>query len=146
MSIHQCCHEHFCFISSFFDLVYFSWDLLFEPWRHKRYLWTCSDSDKPAHSRSLIRIFPGSILDSQGCKVSSCRQQRLWSDCTDVQADQNLCWVHMSEGMFSYIAGHLMPMAGSYIHLLLYCYFYYLKTKRNVLHLYHIILLSHWSN
>ena len=28
------------------------------------------DSDQPAHSRNLIRIFTGHILDSQGCKVS----------------------------------------------------------------------------
>ena len=35
------------------------------------------DSDQPAHLLSLIRIITGHILDSQGCKVSSCRQQRL---------------------------------------------------------------------
>ena len=39
------------------------------------------------HSRSLIRIFTGRILDRQRCKISSCRQRRLWSDCTDAQAD-----------------------------------------------------------
>ena len=42
----------------------------------KTYLRTCApseDSDQPAHSRSLIRIFTERILDSQGCKVSSCR-------------------------------------------------------------------------
>ena len=31
------------------------------------------DSDQPVHSCSLIRIFTGCILDSRGCKVSSCR-------------------------------------------------------------------------
>ena len=35
------------------------------------------DSDQPARSRSLIRIFTGHILDSQGCKLSSCGQRRL---------------------------------------------------------------------
>ena len=30
------------------------------------------DSDQPAHSRSLIRIFTGRILDSHWCWVSSC--------------------------------------------------------------------------
>ena len=29
------------------------------------------ESDQPAHSRRLIRIFSGRILDSQGCKVAS---------------------------------------------------------------------------
>ena len=43
--------------------------------RQKKRLRTCApseDSDQPAHSRSLIRIFTWCILDSQGCKVSSC--------------------------------------------------------------------------
>ena len=48
------------------------------------------DSDQPAHSRSLIRIFIGRIFDSQGCSSSSCGQRRLWSDCTDAQADLSL--------------------------------------------------------
>ena len=34
-------------------------------------------SHQPAHSQKLIRIITGHILDSQGCKVSSCRQRRL---------------------------------------------------------------------
>ena len=60
------------------------------------------DSDQTAHSRSLIRIFTGRILDSEGCKVSSCCQRRLWSDCADAQADLILCWAHMAEGTFSH--------------------------------------------
>ena len=44
------------------------------------------ESDQPAHSRSLIRIFTGHILDSQGA-VFSCRQWRFRPDCTDVPAD-----------------------------------------------------------
>ena len=35
------------------------------------------DSDQPAHSHSLIRIYPERILDSPGCKISSCGQRRL---------------------------------------------------------------------
>ena len=35
------------------------------------------DSDQPAHSRSLIRIFTGRIFYSQGYKVSLCGQRRL---------------------------------------------------------------------
>ena len=45
----------------------------------KTHLWTDVPSqhpDQPAHSCSLFRIFTEWILDSQGCKVSSCRQQR----------------------------------------------------------------------
>ena len=50
------------------------------------------DSDQPAHSRSLIRIFPVRILISQGCKASLCWQRRLWSDCKDAQADLSIRW------------------------------------------------------
>ena len=46
-------------------------------------------------------------LDSQGCKCSSPGQRRLWSDCTDAQADLSLCWAHMSEGTFSHIAAQM---------------------------------------
>ena len=35
------------------------------------------DSNQPAHSRSLIRIFTGRILDRQWRKVSLCGQRRL---------------------------------------------------------------------
>ena len=53
----------------------------YESQRRKTYLQKCApseDSDQPAHSRSLIRIFTGRILDSQGCEVSSWRQRKLW--------------------------------------------------------------------
>ena len=43
-------------------------------------------------------------LDSQESKISSGRQQRLWSDCADLQADLSLHWVNMSEGRFSHFA------------------------------------------
>ena len=35
------------------------------------------DSDEPVHLCSLIGIFTWCIFDSQGCKVSSCGQQRF---------------------------------------------------------------------
>ena len=63
-----------------------------EPLCHKTYLRTCApseDLDQPAHSRSLIRIFSGRLLDSQGYKVSSCGQRILWSDCPGAQADSS---------------------------------------------------------
>ena len=44
--------------------------LPYEPLRQKTYLRACApseDSDQTAHSRSLIRIFTGRILNSQGC-------------------------------------------------------------------------------
>ena len=70
--------------------------------------WTCTtseDSDKPAHSCSLIRIVTGSILDRQGCS--------FWSDCVDAQADLSLCQMHMSEGTFSHVATYFLFQYGS---------------------------------
>ena len=66
------------------------------------------DSDQPALSRSLIRIFTRRYLDSQWCKVSSCGQRRLWSDCADAQADLSLRWALMSVSTFSHVATVIM--------------------------------------
>ena len=44
-----------------------------EPQCQKTYLWICApseDSNQPAHSRSLVRIFTVRILDSQGCSFN----------------------------------------------------------------------------
>ena len=60
------------------------------------------------HSHSQIRIFTGCIFNSQGCKVSSRGQRRLWSDCEDAHTDLSLHWVRMSKGMFSHTAYHLI--------------------------------------
>ena len=82
--------------------------LSFEPQRLKTYLRTCvpnEDSDQPAHSRSLIRIFTVRILDSQGCKGWSCGQLRLG---LDAQADLSLRSAHMSIVTFADISVHFM--------------------------------------
>ena len=50
---------------------------------------------------SLIRIFTVGFLDSQGCKVSSCGQWRHWSDCTDMQINLSLHWMHFRRHSFS---------------------------------------------
>ena len=76
-----------------------------KPQRQKTYLQTCApseDTDQPAHTRSLIRIFTGHSLDNQGCKVSSRGQRRLWSDCANAQADLSLRLTDMTEGTFSH--------------------------------------------
>ena len=44
-------------------------------------------SDQTAHARSLIRVFTGHFVGSQGSKTSSDGQQRLSSACSDAQAD-----------------------------------------------------------
>ena len=83
----------------------------YEPKRPETRLGTCAPSeysDQPAHSRSLIRIFTGRILYSQGSTVSSCRQWRLWSDCADAQTDLILRWAYMSEGTLSDVAVHIL--------------------------------------
>ena len=80
------------------------------PHSQKTYLQTWApseDSDQPAHSRSLIRIFTGRFLDSQVCNVSLCGQRKLWSDCADAQADLSLRWAHISEGTFSHVGARM---------------------------------------
>ena len=61
------------------------------------------DSDQPAHSRSLIRIFTGRILESEGCKVCSCGKED--SDQT-ARMRRLICprLAHISEDTFSLIA------------------------------------------
>ena len=65
------------------------------------------NSDQPAHSCSLIRIFIGRILDSTECKVTLCGQQILWSDCADSRDDLSIRWAHVSEWTFTHVAAHL---------------------------------------
>ena len=65
-----------------FSCFSYGWYCLRTIWTptSENYFRTCApseDSDQPAHSRSLIRIFTGHILDSQWCQVSSCGQQWL---------------------------------------------------------------------
>ena len=52
------------------------------------------DSDQTAHSRSLIRIFTGRILDSQFCKTSSYVNEDS-GQTADAQADLSLQWTNM---------------------------------------------------
>ena len=58
------------------------------------------DSDQPALSRRLIRIFTRRMLDRKGYKVSPCEQLRLWLDSANAQADLNIRWMRMTEDVF----------------------------------------------
>ena len=68
-------------------------------------------SHRGRHSRSLIRIFTGRILDSQGCEGSSCEQRGLWSNCESAQADLNFCWAYMSERTSPDATAHMVKTA-----------------------------------
>ena len=68
----------------------------------KTYLLTCApneDTNKPAHPRSLIRVFV--IRMDKRCILCylNCAKWRFWSDCANAQADLNLRWAHTSEGI-----------------------------------------------
>ena len=54
-------------------------------WR-LRSAWVSAQSDQ-----SLLSCSAGSL----GPKLSSYRQQRLWSDWADAQTDLSLCWAHL---------------------------------------------------
>ena len=66
------------------------------------------DSDQPGHPPSLIRVFVR-LMGSQGPKLSSCGQRRLWSDWADAQADLSLCWVH------THFVGFVMSRRNSHV-------------------------------
>ena len=68
------------FISHICELGVFLITAPNEPKHEKTYLWACAPSKHShVHSRSLIRIFTGRILDNQGCKGSSSGLQiRFW--------------------------------------------------------------------
>ena len=58
----------------------------------------CAPSEdfyQPGHPLSLIRVFAVRLMGSQGPKLSSSGQRRLWSDWADAQADLSLRWAHM---------------------------------------------------
>ena len=67
---------------------------------------SCENSGQPAQSHSLIRIFTGCILDSQGFK--SLHADNEESD-RRVYALANLIlrWMHISEDTFSDVAVHI---------------------------------------
>ena len=55
---------------------------------------------------SLIRIFTGCVLDCQGCKLRSCGQRRLRSDCTDA---------HTSSALGAYVRRFVFSLRDSYV-------------------------------
>ena len=100
----QCLHRSVILEDLFVEHGYmncplFKTFLLNEPQHDKTNKMTCvptEDSDQSRHQPSLIRVFAVRSVGSWGPKVSSCRQQRLWSDWVDAQADLSLCWARMS--------------------------------------------------
>ena len=82
-----------------------------EDQRPKTYLRTyapCDNSDQPAHSRRLIRIVAGRILDRQGRKVSSIGQRTL------IRLLGSAGWFESSWG--AHIRRYVFSCWGSYYH------------------------------
>ena len=71
------------------------------------------DSDQPGHPPSLIRVFAVRSMGSWGTNVSSCGQQRLWSDWADAQADLCLRWAQWPFSWFCHAAAHVYLAAES---------------------------------
>ena len=66
------------------------------------------DSDHPRHPPSLTRVFALHSMGCQGPKLSSCGEQRLWSDWVDAKADLGLRWAHMAFCWFYHELAHLI--------------------------------------
>ena len=68
------------------------------------YFQTCAPSkasEQSMHSHRVVITCNGRVFDSQGRKVYSCEQRRLWSDCAKAQADMSVRWALMSKGTIS---------------------------------------------
>ena len=67
-------------------------------------------------------------------------QWRFWSDCANAQADLNLLWAHMSEGMFSDYVDHLFwPQSDLSIYsseekVIIFFFFFFLYENSKVSH------------
>ena len=80
-------------------------------YRDETYLRTCThreDSDQPAHSHSLIRIFNGRILMAKDAGLLHANNTN-----SDQNAQANLIfrWAHMSVATFSHAASHFVMLA-----------------------------------
>ena len=78
-----------------------------ESQREETYLLTCApteDLNQPTHPHSLIRVFAVRMRKLYILGYPKCAQWRFWSDCANVQSDQNLRWAHMFIGTFSDIS------------------------------------------
>ena len=64
------------------------------------------DSDQPGHPPSLIRVFAVPSMGSEGHKVSSCGQRKLWSGWANAQADLSLRWAHTHFFFFFHVEAH----------------------------------------
>ena len=86
--------ENNCVLMNMHELHFSSW---YEPSHDKTNNVACApseDSDQPRHLHSLIRVFAVRSMGSEGPKLSSCGQRRLWSDWADAQADLSPRWAH----------------------------------------------------
>ena len=75
----------------------------------KRYKLACAlieDSDQPVHQHSLIRVFGGRSVGSQGSNNSSGGKLRLRLDCADAQTDLILRCMHMPTCTLGWILAH----------------------------------------
>ena len=59
------------------------------------------DSNQPTCLHSLIRVFIFSMKKLCICGYPNASGEDSDQKCLNRQADLNLCWVHMSEGIFS---------------------------------------------
>ena len=73
------------------------------------------DSDQPGHPPSLIRVFLVCMKTAWVLSYPLNRQQRLWSDWADAQADLSLQWAH------SHFVGFVMRQLIFRICLVLTC-------------------------
>ena len=80
--------------------------------REKTYLLTCApneDSNQPAHSLRLIRVFVVHMKKLYTLSYPNCAQWRFWSHSANAQAELNLRWTHIITKTYLYNVDPLYP-------------------------------------
>ena len=89
------------------------------------------DSDQPIHLPSMARVLIYPSLNSQEAVEGLCDQWRLWSNCTDAQADLNLGWLHKSYCRFCHVLAHI-SFCGVQSVSTLFAHFYLSKSHSSI--------------
>ena len=135
----------------FFFFFCFATFLKYELVQDKTYIKTCvisKDSDQPALSRRLIRVFADHmcILHPPGNPKRDKREPMAYW--VDVLADLRLCWLHRSCCRFCYALAHFFYFSQKI--RLMYCHYswrqvLFLWRKLSPQSLYFLVLWDHWT-
>ena len=97
-------------LEAILEVIFYTWkDDMGRNVRKRTLFWYApnEDSNRPAHSRSPIRVFVVRMKELWTLGYPKYAHWRFWPDCVNVQAYLNLRWAHVLEGTFSDVAAHM---------------------------------------